>query len=153
ITGTTFGAKSFADDGSTPGLRLVVNGPVGLPTPGKVEITTDGKTLTCNEGSWTGSPKFTYEWLRDGKVIATSRAYDLTGDAAGRQLTCRVTGTNGAGSAQATTPAVTTPPPTPTPPPTATPTPLPTVAPTPPPTPTPVPTPRPTPTPRPPLQG
>jgi hypothetical protein len=147
LTGATFGPKSFADDGSTPGFRLVVLGP-DAPTPGTPTISGD-HTLTCNEGTWTGSPTFTYEWLRDGVAVGAGKAYDIAPADAGHELRCRVTGTNAGGSVSATSAPVLVPAatPSPTPTPTTTPTPIPTVS------PTPSPTPIPTPTPKPPLTG
>jgi hypothetical protein len=135
LTGTTLGAKSFADAGTKPGFELVVVGPdapdAGTPTiSGDVAI---GKTLTCNEGSWAGSPTFAFQWLRDGKAAGDGRTYTVAADDAGHQLSCGVTGTNAGGSTDATSAAVTVPTPTPTP--------FPTVAPAA--TPTPVPTPKP----------
>jgi len=85
-----------------------------------------GNTLTCNAGSWTGSPTFAFQWLRDGVAItgASGQTYTLTAADVGRQISCRVTGANSGGSDQAPSNAVTpsaapnsTPPPT-TPPPT-----------------------------------
>ncbi|CAB4912415.1 unannotated protein [freshwater metagenome] len=66
-----------------------------------------GQTLTCNPGTWTGSPTFTYSWRRDGSQVATGSTYAVTSGDVGRAITCVVTGTNGAGSATATSAAVT----------------------------------------------
>jgi hypothetical protein len=135
LTGATFGAKSFADDGTKPSFELVVVGP-DAPDPGTPTISGDvaiGKTLTCNEGTWGGSPTFKYEWLRDGKVAADTRTYTIVPADAGHQLTCVVIGTNAGGTVESKSTPVTVPAPTPTPLPTVSPTPTPTVAPPPPP--------------------
>ncbi|MEA2133751.1 MAG: large repetitive protein [Solirubrobacteraceae bacterium] len=108
---------------------------------------TVGDTLTVDDGTWTGTGPFTYEyqWQRCdffGQncvdiVGETGAGYTLTDEDAGHVLTVVVTATNGAGEATTTsvpTPAVqpqATPTPTPTPTPTATPTPRPTATPTP----------------------
>ena len=68
-----------------------------------------GVSLTCGEGQlWTGSPTFKYQWLRDGVEIggATSMAYTLVGEDAGKAIQCQVTGTNAKGSSAYLTPAV-----------------------------------------------
>ena len=91
------------------GAQLVVTGEdeptAGVPViEGTMAV---GSTITCNEGTWTGDPDFTYAWLRDGTPIpgATARTYPIVAADAARQLTCRVTGTNTAGSAVATSAA------------------------------------------------
>jgi hypothetical protein len=68
-----------------------------------------GQTLTCNPGSWTGSPTFTYRWSRDGSPIAgaTARTYAATYGDGGHALSCTVTATSASGSGTAATPAVT----------------------------------------------
>jgi dipeptidyl aminopeptidase/acylaminoacyl peptidase len=81
--------------------------------------------LTCDPGSWTGSPAFGFEWLRDGAPIAgaTAQTYTVTADDVGHQIVCRVTATTPAdvdaqASSNTVVPAVvTTPPPPPPPPP------------------------------------
>jgi len=124
LTGATFGAKSFVDDGTKPGFELVVIGP-DAPDPGTPAISGDvaiGKTLTCNEGTWAGSPSFGYLWLSDGKAVGDARTYTIVPADVGHQLTCRVTGTNAGGSVEATSAPVTVPAPLPTVSPTPTPT-------------------------------
>ncbi len=70
-----------------------------------------GHTLTCNKGSWSGSaPKtYAYRWLRNGVAItgATSAGYPVKSADVGKQVRCRVTASNNAGSAMATSAAVT----------------------------------------------
>src|SRR5207247_2115450 len=67
-----------------------------------------GQTLSCDPGTWTGSPTFAFEWLRDGAPIAgaSSQQYTLTSADAGHSVACRVTGTNGGGSNSATSDGV-----------------------------------------------
>lgn len=66
-----------------------------------------GQTLTCNPGTWTGGPTYAYSWRRDGAEVGTGATYALVAADAGKAITCRVTGTNGSGSATATSAAVT----------------------------------------------
>ena len=67
-----------------------------------------GSSLSTTNGTWTGSPAptFTYQWYRGATIIngATSSAYTLVQADAGNtsNITCQVTGTNGLGSATAT---------------------------------------------------
>jgi hypothetical protein len=86
-------------------------------------------TLTCDPGTWTGTPApaLTFQWLRDGAAIpgATGATYDLTADDAGHQITCRVTAANQGGNASATSDPVTPPAPVATVVPVATPAPTP----------------------------
>jgi hypothetical protein len=90
-------------------LSVVVDAPENSAAPAASGSTVEGQTLTCNPGSWSGSPTFTFEWLRDGVPIAgaTAQTYTLTGADVGKQIRCRVTATNSAGSEQATSSAVT----------------------------------------------
>jgi hypothetical protein len=88
--------------------------PVNTAVPA---ITTDGspavgETVSCDTGTWTGSPtSYAYQWKRDGVAIsgATGSTYTIVSADAGTALTCTVTATNGVGSASATSGAVAVP--------------------------------------------
>jgi len=62
-----------------------------------------GNTVTCQPGTWSGSPTpdFFYDWLYGTTPIAgaTSSTYALSGTDAGKTIRCRVTAVNVAGSA------------------------------------------------------
>jgi hypothetical protein len=61
-------------------------------------------TLSCSEGSWTGSPTgYGYQWAVDGTPIAgaATSTYRVQVADEGTRLTCTVTATNPAGSAAA----------------------------------------------------
>jgi hypothetical protein len=64
-----------------------------------------GGTLTCSPGAWTGSPAPTYgyAWLLDGQALAGASSEHLKIAKAdlGHTITCQVTASNTAGSAQA----------------------------------------------------
>ncbi len=62
-----------------------------------------GEELTCEPGSWTGSPTFTYQWLRNGVAIpdATSSKYTITEEDTATALQCQVTATNAGGAVAA----------------------------------------------------
>ena len=44
--------------------------------------------MTCDPGTWTGSPDFSFQWLRDGAAIAgaTSSTYTVTAEDAGTAI-------------------------------------------------------------------
>lgn len=67
-----------------------------------------GQTLTTTDGTWSGSPSFTYQWKRDGVNIggATANTYVLTTSDPGTTITVTVTGTNGGGATPATSAGV-----------------------------------------------
>jgi hypothetical protein len=90
-------------------LSVALDPPQNTTAPSITGTGVEGQTLTCDPGAWTGSPSLSFEWLRDGVPIpsATGPAYVLTAEDVGRQITCRVTATNGAGSGQATSSPVT----------------------------------------------
>lgn len=70
-----------------------------------------GSTLSSTTGTWTGTPTitYTYQWKRNGSNIAsaTSSTYTLVQADATFTITCAVTATNVAGSAEATSNALT----------------------------------------------
>lgn len=54
-----------------------------------------GEGLTCDPGTWTGAPTFTFQWLRNGANIAGASAstYTLVAADAGKSIQCRVVAT------------------------------------------------------------
>lgn len=62
---------------------------------------TVGQLLTCNPGSWSGSPTFSYRWFRNGVEIsdATGSTYTVVAEDKGKAIQCRVEATNAGGSA------------------------------------------------------
>jgi fibronectin-binding autotransporter adhesin len=62
-----------------------------------------GDTVSCNPGTWTGSPTFSYTWELDGTVTpgVTTSTYTIPTTAAGGTLICAVKATNTGGSATA----------------------------------------------------
>ena len=111
------GGRSYAFDyppGSPFGARLVLQAPPPPQNTSPPSVTgtpAAGQTVTCDPGTWTSSPSFTFEWLRDGQPIAgaTGATYALTDTDAGHQIACRVTGTNSASATQATSAGVAVP--------------------------------------------
>jgi hypothetical protein len=79
-----------------------------------------GQTLTCNPPTIInpdgGTVATTFTWLRDGAAIASGQTHVVTATDAGHVLTCRVTATNAAGPATATSAGVAVPAPVVNPP-------------------------------------
>jgi hypothetical protein len=63
-----------------------------------------GHTLTCDPGTWTGNPTFTFGWNRGSTPIAGASAhtYVVTVLDEGQTITCTVRASDAAGSASAT---------------------------------------------------
>lgn len=100
---TFWGATANGGGGS-------VSAPANSSLPQINGSATQGNTVDCSQGSWTNSPtSYAYRWQRDGSNIgsATSSSYTITAADVGHLLTCVVTATNSAGSASATSSAVT----------------------------------------------
>jgi hypothetical protein len=79
--------------------------PVNVVAPALSGTPNVGQVLTCSQGSWDAepTPTFAYQWLRGATTIGTnSSTYTLVAADAGQVITCRVTATNSAGSASAT---------------------------------------------------
>jgi hypothetical protein len=72
-----------------------------------------GEVVTVNTGTWTGqpTPTFTYQWKNAGVALvgngATTNSYTLQATDSGDLITCTVTATNSAGTANVTTAAIT----------------------------------------------
>lgn len=87
----------------------VVAKPTNSVRPTLTGIARVGKTLTCNAGTWSGTPTYSYSFLKNNVVAQTSttkRTLALVPSDLGKSVTCRVTATNGGGSTAATTTAV-----------------------------------------------
>lgn len=87
-----------------------IAGPVNTVAP---VITGDvaGETSSVSDGTWTGSPSFTYQWFLDGVALSGETADEIETDAewVGQSLGATVYGANGAGIiAAAATPVVLT---------------------------------------------
>ena len=95
--------------------------PVNTAAPSVSGTAREGQVLTCSPGTWSNSPAFAFEWLRDGPPIAgaTASTYTLVAADAGHDVACRVTASNSDGSAELASAAVAVePPPAPPTPPT-----------------------------------
>jgi trimeric autotransporter adhesin len=100
------------------GSETATSAPAGSPDPPAAShpprITGTAayqQTVTCDPGTWTGSPALSYGWRRDGDPIAGAQAstYTLTDDDAGGELSCRMRAESSGGSATADAAAVAVP--------------------------------------------
>ena len=105
-------ASNSEGSGAATSKPVAVGGskPVNTQAPEVSGTAAVGDTLTCSTGTWTGvpTPTFAYEWLREGTAIASASAAAYTAVEADEthSLSCRVTASNSAGSAQATSASV-----------------------------------------------
>jgi hypothetical protein len=95
-------------------LEIPPETPVSIESPRVFGTPSVGSILSCEPGSWTGTPKptFTYQWLRGTVAIAgaTSSTYAVQEADRGQELVCEVTGTNTAGVGRALSGSVGIPP-------------------------------------------
>ena len=96
---------------------VTMSPPVNTVAPVASGALTVGSTLSVTNGTWSGSPTFTYQWQRGGVNIsgATASTYTTVSADGGTTVACVVTGTNAGGSSSVasnglaiTVPAVTT---------------------------------------------
>jgi hypothetical protein len=75
----------------------------------KPTIRRAGKKLICLRGSWRSATHYAYAWLITGHVRhgTTTGTLAITHGLRGHRIACRVTASNAAGSATATSRAVT----------------------------------------------
>jgi hypothetical protein len=85
--------------------------PANTTAPSVTGSAVVGSTLTCSTGAWTGNPAPTLgiEWLRNGTPIPseTDPTYVTAAPDVGEDVSCRVTATNSAGSADEESNAIT----------------------------------------------
>ncbi len=113
VTATNAAGDEAAESDPTPTIGAAA--PSNTGDPSISGTTTDGETLTADEGTWTGTPtiSYTYQWrLCDAAGDncadvpgATDATYDLTPADIGSRLRVVVTGTNAGGAVDATSPA------------------------------------------------
>jgi hypothetical protein len=94
-------------------LRGVVSGGTTPATPAKPDvifhpwITRKRHVLTCHPGTWANKPTSrTYRWAVGHKAVASGRKLKVRRSLRGRNVVCKVTATNAAGSAAASSPAI-----------------------------------------------
>ena len=110
VTATNSEGSASATSAQSSVVTAIPPANTALPTISGTGV--DGQTLTAANGSWSGSPTITYgyQWRRcdaaGGSCVniggATSSTYSLVGADVGSTIRVVVTGTNGGGSASAT---------------------------------------------------
>jgi hypothetical protein len=85
------GSSTSAPQEVTPGIPLTATGPPEITGNPKA-----GESLQVSPGSWPATPRYTYQWLRDGRAItgATGASYRVAALDAGHRLAARVTATS-----------------------------------------------------------
>jgi hypothetical protein len=107
VTATNAGGSGTATSAAVV-PNASVSAPVNTGLPVISGTPTPGNTLTCSQGTWSGSPtSYAYEWRRDGSAVATGNTYAVTLSDVGHVMTCAVTATNAAGSTTAVSNPVT----------------------------------------------
>lgn len=79
--------------------------PANIVAPSISGTANPGQTLTANNGTWSGSPTYTYQWKRQAVDIpgATSSTYVVRNNDIATDISVAVTATNAGGSASETT--------------------------------------------------
>jgi lysophospholipase L1-like esterase len=94
-------------DGSWP----FATAPINMTSPAAGGSPTPGSALTCSLGLWSGTAplSYTFQWLQDGTPIPsqTASTYLVQPEDVGHLISCQLTASNPAGSASATSSAVT----------------------------------------------
>ena len=100
VTGTNAGGAATANSNA---IAVTVALPVNSVAPVVTGSVNVGSTLATTNGTWSGSPTYTYQWLRDGTNIvgATAQTYVVAIADQAHSISCAVTGTNAGGSATA----------------------------------------------------
>jgi hypothetical protein len=100
VTASNAGGSTGADSNALVPTAATPPAPVNTSAPAIPAGATEGDVLSADPGGWSGSPTFSYQWLRDGTPIAgaTGQDYTLTAADVGHAISVRVTGTNPGGS-------------------------------------------------------
>jgi len=113
VTATNAGGSASASSSPTPVIAAAV-APTNTAAPAISGSAQDGQTLTASTGTWTGTPPPTYSYLWESCnasgggcapiAYATGAQYKLSAGDAQTTVRVRVSATNAAGSAQASSP-------------------------------------------------
>ncbi len=99
-------ATDAAGHTATAGYEWSVTPPTNLQPPSISGSTSVGQTLSASSGSWTGTPSYTYQWLRCNALGvgclpiegASARTYTAVAADVGATLVVQVTASTSAGS-------------------------------------------------------
>jgi hypothetical protein len=103
ITDTAGNPATLTHSSTSLGGILINNAPLPVNTvaPTVSGVGYNGQTMTCNAGTWTGSPTgYAYKWYSSAAEISgqTASTYTVTATTEGTPLTCAVAATNAAGT-------------------------------------------------------
>lgn len=106
VTGTNIDGSDSANSNNLG--PVLIAAPTNSVAPVISGTAAQDNTLTTTNGTWTGSPTFTYQWTRNNVNIggATSSSYLLVAADVGTTTRCVVNGTNVSGNASATSNAI-----------------------------------------------
>jgi hypothetical protein len=102
VTATNASGSASATSASFGTINLTPSNAVAPVASGSLTV---GSVLTSTTGTWAGTPvpTYAYQWKRDSTNVGTNAStYTLVTADIGAMMTCVVTGTNTAGSANAT---------------------------------------------------
>ncbi len=96
IADNGIGSPSVCYSGAVPIVPANAS-PINTIAPVISGSTTQGSTLTCTTGTWSGYPlpSFTFTWFADGQQVGTGNTYTLTLSDSNKNMTCVVTASNG----------------------------------------------------------
>ncbi|CAN5444822.1 hypothetical protein BH09ACT12_BH09ACT12_11090 [soil metagenome] len=95
--GSGFVASAAVLVSSTGTVPVPTTAPLNTVKPSIVGDEHPGVTLTCDPGTWTGDPTFTFSWTRNGSPAGTGPTRLTRPDDVGTALVCLVAGSNTAG--------------------------------------------------------
>jgi len=114
VTSTNGGGSASATSPGVPipaALPPPTIAPASVGPPGISGSASIGHTLSCGTGAWSGTAPltYTYQWKRNGVALtgATKATYLVAAADRGHGLTCTVTATNPAGTANAQSAVIT----------------------------------------------
>jgi hypothetical protein len=88
VTATHIGEK--VERGSDNSVRIPAAKLENHKPPKITGLPEVGHKLTCSPGEWSGSPSFSYQWLREGTPIATGYEYTVEPADQLQKLVCKV---------------------------------------------------------------
>jgi hypothetical protein len=100
---TASNGDSEAKAESSNSVKVPGSPPKSTKLPEVLGVPSVNETLTCSEGTWSGSKPLTFEfsWYRNGTKISTGNTRIVEPADEGQSLSCRVVATNKQGKAEA----------------------------------------------------
>jgi hypothetical protein len=100
----THGGETITSQSDNSAQILVAKLEV-LVEPEVIGVPEVGRKLTCSPGEWSGSPTFSYQWLRDAKPLPERTGYEYTVEVPDQlhELSCEVFAVSNGGQHQAAT--------------------------------------------------